>query len=293
MKTKITGIYKIYNIINKKYYVGSSSDVYKRWSQHKYLLNKNKHSNNHLQNSWNKYGANNFEFVVVQECCDSDLLKIEQTYLVECKNNPNTNYMISYNAYAPMRGRHHTENTKKVLREKSSGRIMAEESKIKYKNTMLKRHGVSHNFYLDSVKHAKTDTFMKNYGVSNPFANENIKEKIKHTLIKKLGCENPSQSEEVKNKKKETCLKNHGVSVPLQSSTILSKFRNTIQQKYGVDNVSKLESVKEKKKMKLMEFKKFLSNMTDHEFEEYLKNSNKHINWIKRYINWRKEGLPV
>jgi hypothetical protein len=48
---KISGIYKIINKINNKYYVGSS-----------------KHINPHLQNAWNKYGQNNFDFVITEEC---------------------------------------------------------------------------------------------------------------------------------------------------------------------------------------------------------------------------------
>ena len=57
---KISGIYKIVNKVNGKYYVGSSNDVLKtRFYEHKRLLTKNKHFNVKLQNAWNKYGESN------------------------------------------------------------------------------------------------------------------------------------------------------------------------------------------------------------------------------------------
>lgn len=69
----ICGIYMIRNIINEKKYIGRSVNIKNRWSNHKYELNKGIHVNNHLQNAWNKYGQDNFEFSVVEECNESDL----------------------------------------------------------------------------------------------------------------------------------------------------------------------------------------------------------------------------
>ena len=76
-----SGIYKIVNTINGKYYVGSSINIDQRWTNHRKLLNKNIHQNSHLQNAWNKYGATAFEFVFVENVSDKNLLLVEQTYL--------------------------------------------------------------------------------------------------------------------------------------------------------------------------------------------------------------------
>jgi len=100
-----SGIYKIMNKVNGKYYVGSSQNIKQRWYKHKTYLKKNKHWNQHLQSAYNKYGVNNFEYIVVEYVNASELLKVEQVYLDQCKNNPNTNYMIAYDATAPMRGK--------------------------------------------------------------------------------------------------------------------------------------------------------------------------------------------
>ena len=64
---KISGVYLITNIIENKHYVGRSCNCNSRFSKHKSLLKKNIHHNSHLQNSWNKYGENNFIFDIIEE----------------------------------------------------------------------------------------------------------------------------------------------------------------------------------------------------------------------------------
>ena len=82
MKTsKISGIYKILNVITQKYYIGSSITIYSRWNEHRSGLNRNKHGNKRLQNSWNKHSSAAFEFIILEECLPSDVLIREQHYL--------------------------------------------------------------------------------------------------------------------------------------------------------------------------------------------------------------------
>jgi len=76
------GIYKIVNKLTGMYYVGSSIDVERRLKEHRASLDSGLHGNSHLQNSWNKYGAVNFEFVPIKEIpITEDLIKYEQEYL--------------------------------------------------------------------------------------------------------------------------------------------------------------------------------------------------------------------
>ena len=64
---KICGIYYIKNLINGKYYIGQSQDIYKRWARERMYLRSDKTAwNEHLQNAWRKYGEDNFELTVLE-----------------------------------------------------------------------------------------------------------------------------------------------------------------------------------------------------------------------------------
>ena len=86
-KKNISGIYAIINIINEKKYIGSSKSVYYRW-RHSHVpnLKQGTHHNNHLQNAWNKYGEDNFEFKVIEECDESIILKREGYWIEHYKS---------------------------------------------------------------------------------------------------------------------------------------------------------------------------------------------------------------
>ena len=94
--TKKSGIYKIVNKIDKKYYVGSSKNIKVRWKRHKNDLNKNCHYNPHLQNAWNKYGEKNFKFIVIESSNPKKLLKEEQKYLNVAKKEKNKTYNCKF-----------------------------------------------------------------------------------------------------------------------------------------------------------------------------------------------------
>lgn len=81
MVNKICGVYKITNIINGKFYIGSSNDIENRWYQHKKQLDGEIHSNPHLQSAWKLYGGQNFKFEIVEECSAEARFKREQFYL--------------------------------------------------------------------------------------------------------------------------------------------------------------------------------------------------------------------
>lgn len=63
---RLPGIYKINNIVNNIFYIGSSIKISKRLDKHINDLLTNTHQNPHLQNAWNLYGKENFTFEVIE-----------------------------------------------------------------------------------------------------------------------------------------------------------------------------------------------------------------------------------
>lgn len=76
------GIYKIENKVNGKVYIGQSIDIEKRWKCHTSYLNSGIHHNKHLQSAWDKYGEENFEFKLVEEC-DAENLNQKEIYWID------------------------------------------------------------------------------------------------------------------------------------------------------------------------------------------------------------------
>lgn len=77
------GIYCIENTCNGKRYIGKSVDIEKRISQHKYSLKKNKHHNQYLQNSYDKYGKGAFKYYVLEVVEDRKHLPIKEMFWID------------------------------------------------------------------------------------------------------------------------------------------------------------------------------------------------------------------
>ena len=76
-----SGIYAIVHLASGKRYIGSAVWFSRRWAMHRFSLRNNRHHSNKLQNAWNKYGEDAFEFRRLLICDRSDLLFYEQRVL--------------------------------------------------------------------------------------------------------------------------------------------------------------------------------------------------------------------
>ena len=88
---KVSGVYCIINIKNHKRYIGSSKNIKYRLQSHRSNLRHNNHENQYLQNAWNKYGEDNFDFYIIEKCEESQLLDKEQNYISNIKPEYNLN----------------------------------------------------------------------------------------------------------------------------------------------------------------------------------------------------------
>jgi group I intron endonuclease len=59
------GIFQIKNVQNGKIFVGSSLNLAGILNRHKFTLELGSHNNKSLQSDWNEYGAENFQFEVL------------------------------------------------------------------------------------------------------------------------------------------------------------------------------------------------------------------------------------
>jgi len=98
------GVYKIINVINNKFYIGSAVNFSRRKARHFSELRHNKHNNRWLQASWNKHGEQSFVFAIVEEVQDKALLlEAENRWLKEHVGKDYC-YNIGVDATAPMLG---------------------------------------------------------------------------------------------------------------------------------------------------------------------------------------------
>lgn len=171
-----SGIYKITNNLNHHFYIGQSIHVQKRWKEHRRTFNENKMTTTVLQKAFHKYGFENFSFEIIEECEPDKLNEREIFYIATLKPEYNMNeggtgnkgYVVTdeikrvlsnygrkqWDSYdtetrnriiknqltGPRKGKHRSEETKKLLSEKTKAYFrrvggMSEEQKQKISAT--------------------------------------------------------------------------------------------------------------------------------------------------------------
>lgn len=133
MKNSKCGVYKISCLINNKVYIGSSKNIQKRWDSHKRELNNNRHCNMFLQDDWNKYGKESFNFEILELCDEEDRFDLEQKYINDLLpfNRNNNGYNICENSKRKenenikiFRNRYHRLNPFYKLSKESAKRMI-------------------------------------------------------------------------------------------------------------------------------------------------------------------------
>ena len=125
------GIYTIRNVINQKVYVGQSQNIEKRFIAHRCLLRASDHHSSYLQNAWNRYGEDSFEFVMVEETNLASIDQREQFWM----DKLGAHYNVQPRA-ASARGYKHTAATKKKISEAQLGRVVPEDRREKISNAL-------------------------------------------------------------------------------------------------------------------------------------------------------------
>lgn len=124
---KQPGLYMVRNSNNDKRYYGESANVSGRLASHKSLLIRQIHPNLRLQQDWNLYGGEIFEFVVLYmgpawEKKEDRLIK--ETLLILADRSVCYNYLegnLKPTEQNPFWGRTHSEETKKKIGDSMRG----------------------------------------------------------------------------------------------------------------------------------------------------------------------------
>ncbi len=228
------GIYQILNIVTGKCYIGSAIDIKQRWRGHKSGLRRGTSKNIKLQNTWNKHGEQAFEFNIIEiiDVDKEELYKREQYYIDffdSVKNGYNLSPAAGSNAgykhsketrhnmklakagqhdgeKNPFYGKHHSEETRKLLSEINTGKTHSEETKAKISAISLgQRHTEETKEHLREVNSGEGNPMYGRRGEDSPFYGVPRSEETKAKLREaNLGENSPwwgkTHSEETKAK---------------------------------------------------------------------------------------------
>lgn len=109
-------VYSIRHVVSKKQYIGSTINSKKRFSYHLSQLRRGCHGNVHLQRAFDKYGEDQFEFSVIEECDNTDLLRREAYWIEHYDATSRANgYNMTSNTTMPRLGIRHTNESKEKM----------------------------------------------------------------------------------------------------------------------------------------------------------------------------------
>lgn len=207
-QTRTVGIYKITCVPNGKIYIGSSVDVRNRWWNHKSQLKHQKHTNQHLQRAYDKYGKEAFLWEVIEECSKEQLRLREQHYLDTLqpfyKNNIGFNATID--STAPTRGIKWSKE-RRAKQEKTNNN----KSKPKYRCIVIDtkeviripQREIQTKWNIHPHTFLSNDTFISKHGLAN-FPEREVDGKIytdeeaAQYLIDRISKRNTGRSESQK-----------------------------------------------------------------------------------------------
>ena len=122
-----SGIYTIINRLTNQVYVGQTVNLTKRKEEHFRRLRKGKHFNQHLQNSFTKYGESAFEFEML-DVCQEEYLNSMELYWMNMLQATNRKFGFNMSAGSHDGKRRLSEATKQKLRVLAIGRVPSPEA---------------------------------------------------------------------------------------------------------------------------------------------------------------------
>lgn len=130
------GIYQIKNLINNKVYIGQTKQSFqRRYWLHKWKLENGSHDNKYLQNAWNKYGKENFEFSII-EITTEDLLNEKEKFWITLFKEKNQCYCIQDGGQEKQLNKYITPEQRKIVGEKNRQHLLGSHASEETKRKM-------------------------------------------------------------------------------------------------------------------------------------------------------------
>ena len=129
-----SGIYTITNALTGAQYVGSAVNFNQRWSRHICDLKKGSHHSKYLQNAWNLYGEDAFEFDVILRCAPDRCIVHEQGAVDFLK--PAYNMRLTVGSFLGMK---HSPETLAKMSAAQKGRTFSPDTIVKMRDAAINR----------------------------------------------------------------------------------------------------------------------------------------------------------
>lgn len=182
---KTSGIYTITNTINGKMYVGYALNIQQRCKVHKRHLRKNKHVNPHLQNSYNEYGGENFNFEELEEYPEDLLVAMEHYWATILRvHEEELGYNIKPTHPYKMSTRHKQETIEKIRFAHIGKKETSEQIEAKRQRNLGKKLSEEHKKKLGDFHRGRKRSKETCKSIS-----ESLKKTVKITLMFRNGKE--------------------------------------------------------------------------------------------------------
>jgi group I intron endonuclease len=185
MKTREQVIYCITNKIDGKKYIGSTIDFRIRRVRHLSDLRCKKHHSSYLQNAFNKYGEDNFEFEILERVDDVNfLIEIEQRWLDNENPEYNMTLIAGFNSHL---GRKRSDETKRKISEALTGIKRSDETKKRISDSQKGVPKDGTNMNKDKINVPLSESHKNKISLANTgkIVTDKVKHKISETLKRK------------------------------------------------------------------------------------------------------------
>jgi len=179
-----SGIYSIRNKTTGKYYIGSSKNYKFRLYNHRKKLKQGKHANEYLQNAFNKYGLDDFEFEVLEEYTE-ELLCAMECYWCNILKVHNRDFGYNIKPILPYSSHKLANETKDKIRNKHLGK----KYEFKHKSEEHKKKiGIANKNrkHSEDFKKMRSEFGKLLVGEKNPFyGKKHTKNQINNDILRK------------------------------------------------------------------------------------------------------------